>query len=90
MTAEELSILYDAFTRIHTSQMDKAEHPVKDELSRNQAEKEFGKRWLAFQIEKGTAKGIRRGAGKTSKIIFSRHELNIIKQAERTIAIVNK
>lgn len=57
----------------------KRTNPVEDEISRNQADKLYGAAWMRKAVESGQVKGIRRGSGKTSKIIYSRHQLNCLR-----------
>lgn len=62
--------------------------PVKDDLSRNEAEQMFGTRWLADKVARGEAQGVRTGKGRNSKIVFSRHALECLRMAEREQARV--
>lgn len=57
----------------------KRTNPVQDEISRNQADKLYGAAWMRRAVESGKVKGVRRGSGKTSKIVYSRHQLNCLR-----------
>ena len=51
------------------------------ELSYRQAVKLYGT-WFVDAVEKGHLSGLRRGAGKTSKIVFQTAEIEALRTAE--------
>ena len=54
--------------------------PTKDEITYNQACREFGEGWLDHQIAIGAAKWARKGVYKNSPKIFSRKDLKDLKE----------
>ena len=54
--------------------------PTKDEITYNQACREFGEGWLDHQIAIGAAKWVRKGVYKNSPKIFSRKALRDLKE----------
>lgn len=54
-------------------------HPVKDDISENQALKEYGEKWLKKMKQDGLAEFHRIG----NRNIFSRHQLDCLREAER-------
>lgn len=54
--------------------------PTKDEITYNQACREFGEGWLDHQIAIGSAKWVRKGVYKNSPKIFSRKDLKDLKE----------
>lgn len=57
--------------------------PVSDDLSTNEAEKLYGQQWLRQAVESGKVRGMRMGAGRNSKVIYSRHELDCLRYSQR-------
>ena len=53
---------------------------TKDEITYNQACREFGEGWLDHQIAIGSAKWVRKGVYKNSPKIFSRKALRDLKE----------
>lgn len=54
-------------------------HPVMDDISENQALKEYGEKWLKRMKREGLAEFHRIG----NRNIFSRHQLDCLREAER-------
>lgn len=57
----------------------KRTQPMKDDMSERQAEKAYGTRWLRAMTQRGLAEWHRVGGRK----VFSRHQLDCLRQAER-------
>ena len=53
--------------------------PFEDDISENQAMKEYGERWLRRMKKDGLAKFNRIG----NRNVYSRHQLNCLREAER-------
>ena len=56
--------------------------PIEDDISENQARKAYGARWLRKMKADGLAKYARVGG----RVLYSRHQLNCRRAAERTQA----
>lgn len=59
-------------------------NPVDDDMSERQAELAYGKRWLRRMKREGLAKCSRVGG----KIVYSRHQLNCIRAAEKEMSMI--
>ena len=53
--------------------------PCEDDISENQAKKAYGDRWIRKMKRYGLAKSNRVGG----RILYSRHQLNCLREAER-------
>lgn len=54
-------------------------HPVQDDISENQALKEYGEKWIKRMKREGLAEYRKVG----NRNIFSRHQLDCLREAER-------
>lgn len=57
-------------------------HPLSDEISKTEAYRLFGRRWVDHYVHEGAIIGRRNGPGANSKVIFSRSELLALRDAE--------
>ncbi len=62
--------------------------PVADEISKSEAQREFGYRWINNYVQRGSLKQHRNGPHKNSPIVFSRTECLALKEAERRGAYI--
>lgn len=78
----------ETFSNLVADAIIKRTCPVKDDLSEREAKAAYGTRWLRSMKEKGLAKYNRIGG----KVIYSRHQLDCLRAAEReqTRMIFNK
>lgn len=71
--------LYEEMSGLIADAIIRRLHPVQDDISENQALKEYGEKWLKRMKQEGLAEFHRIG----NKNIFSRHQLNCLREAER-------
>lgn len=65
----------------------KRQKPMADLVSRTALGKEFGRAWVTKKEAQGLLVGKRSGAGRNSKILFSRCEAVALLEAERQIKL---
>lgn len=70
-------------SRMAVQEMMRIEHPEKDIISQNQAEKEFGVAWVRNRIASGKITTTRTGSASNSKKQLSRSELVSLKSSEK-------
>ena len=78
-TVRSLMEQAEAFSNLVADAIIKRTSPVKDDLSERQAQAAYGTRWLRKVRESGLAECHRIGG----KLIYSRHLLDCIREAER-------
>lgn len=57
-----------------------------DDVSTNEAYKQYGEGWIKDRLNRGYLHTTRAGAGKTSSVNFSRFEIESLKRSEKLIA----
>lgn len=72
------------FSEIVADAIIKKTAPVKDDLSERQAREAYGSRWLSRVSKSGLAECHRIGG----KVVYSRHQLDCIRLAERQQASI--
>lgn len=65
----------------------KRQSPMADLVSRTALCKEFGRAWVESREAEGLLTGKRSGAGRNSKILFSRSEAVALLEAERQLKL---
>lgn len=78
-TVRSLMEQAEAFSNLVADAIIKRTSPVKDDLSERQAQAAYGSKWLRKVKESGLAEYHRIGG----KVIYSRHQLDCIREAER-------
>ena len=83
MTLElyQLKTLLHEAAKLGAAEYAKSQRPKSDEISRNQAIKEFGA-WFTENVDRGLIKGKRKGVHRNSPIMFSRAEIMAVRSAE--------
>lgn len=78
----------ETFSNLVADAIIKRTNPVKDDISEREAKAAYGTRWLRQMKEKGLARSARIGG----RVIYSRHQLDCLRAAEREQArlIFNK
>jgi hypothetical protein len=56
-----------------------------DDVSQNEAYKQYGKAWIKDRSNRGYLHSIRVGKGATATILFSRFEIESLKRAEKYV-----
>ena len=56
-----------------------------DDVSQNEAYKQYGKAWIKDRLNRGYLHSIRVGKGTTATILFSRFEIEALKRAEKYV-----
>lgn len=69
----------EMFSNLIADAIIKKTSPVQDDLSEREAKKAYGSRWLMAMKAKGLADAHRIG----SKVVYSRHQLDCLRAAER-------
>lgn len=72
----------EQFSDVIAAAIIKRTQPVRDDLSESEARKAYGTRWLAGKVRDGLAHFSRIG----NKKVFSRHQLDCLRLAERQCA----
>lgn len=60
-------------------------YPAKDELTTRQAYATYGKPWIEEQKRRGHLHPRRKGMAKNSPVLYSKHEIEALREAERTM-----
>ena len=69
----------ETFSNLVADAIIKRTNPVKDDISEREAKAAYGTRWLRQMKEKGLA----RSARICGRVIYSRHQLDCLRAAER-------
>ena len=71
--------LYEEMSGLIADAIIRRLHPVRDDISENQALKEYGEKWLKRMKREGLAEYRKVG----NRNVFSRHQLDCLREAER-------
>lgn len=78
-TIRDLMEQAETFSNLVADAILKRTNPVKDDLSEREAKAAYGTRWLRRMREEGLAESHRIGG----KVVYSRHQLDCLRAAER-------
>ena len=78
----ELAQLFTRAARQAVEELRRAENPMRDLLSMNEAFREYGRRWVESKLAQGAVTAVRQGEAKNSKRCVSRAELSALVSAE--------
>lgn len=81
-TIKEIMHELEEFSSLIASAIIRETTPYKDDISENQARIAYGAKWLRKMKADGLAKHARVGG----RVLYSRHQLNCLREAERTQA----
>lgn len=81
-TINEILHELEEFSSLIASAIIRETTPYKDDISENQARIAYGAKWLRKMKADGLAKHARVGG----RVLYSRHQLNCLREAERTQA----